>query len=67
MAVEDYYTGEIVWHIPENVKDEIECLAQFRYDVKVRRQNPADVCARMMGKILDERSKEIFEDGNRTL
>lgn len=66
MAESDMYTGEIVWHIPENVKDEIEALAEYRYRVKILRQNPEDVYDRMLKTVLNKCVDKAI-NGDRTL
>lgn len=50
----DYYTGEIVWNIPANVREEIATLADYRYRVKVLKQNPEDVYMRILNKELEK-------------
>ena len=54
MDDKDYYTGEIVWNIPANVREEIATLADYRYRVKVLKQNPEDVYMRILNKELEK-------------
>ena len=64
MAESDMYTGEIVWHIPENIKDEIEVLAEYRYMVKILRRDPRDVYDQMLEKLLNERVDKAINETN---
>ena len=54
MGDKDYYTGEIVWNIPANVREEIATLADYRYRVKVLRQDPKEVYMRILNKELEK-------------
>ena len=56
---EKSYRGEIVWHIPENVKDEIEYMALYRYYVKVCHQDPKEVYERLRLKGIEKQSKKV--------
>ena len=54
MDDKDYYTGEITWNIPANVREEIATLAEYRHRVKVLKQNPEDVYMRILNKELEK-------------
>ena len=54
MDDKDYYTGEIIWNIPANVREQIATLAEYRYRVKVLKQDARKVYERMLDKELEK-------------